>query len=48
MWTQSSGTTPLLSTDVPMEIIPDKYYEAFNKDGGTFDGGVLRFLHFGR
>ena len=25
----------LLSTDVPMEIIPDKYYEAFNKDGGT-------------
>lgn len=25
----------LLSTDVPMEMIPDKYYEAFNKDGGT-------------
>ena len=25
----------LLSTDVPMEIIPDKYYQAFNKDGGT-------------
>lgn len=25
----------LLSTDVPMEIIPDKYYEAFNQDGGT-------------
>ena len=25
----------LLNTDVPMTILPNKYYEAFNKDGGT-------------
>lgn len=45
MWTPSFGTTLWLISSIPMEMLPDKVYQAFNSDHSTmmavfFDSGT--------